>query len=254
MVNEQGSLFGQEVQASASAPRICALCGDPVGWMPRAGRWGEYCGGKLCINIYRLCKKCGKRYHRDQGGSRYCSTDCRDQWHYGRVRPPRRGSVGVCSYCGADRFGANAWDLCAEHWELLTSAAHRLRIHHVPLTMVHRLLADPTCFNPRCDIDILKRHRNESTGRYRAEISVDHDHRHCPGQLSCGLCVRGLLCSRCNIAAGLLLDDPGRAHGLGEYLQATAFSSESENEALINRSINFSQERRVPSANVGMSP
>jgi hypothetical protein len=41
------------------------------------------------------------------------------------------------------------------------------------------------------------------TGRVYA-LSVDHDHKCCPGKTSCGKCVRGLLCRHCNHAVGKL--------------------------------------------------
>ncbi len=34
-------------------------------------------------------------------------------------------------------------------------------------------------------------------------LHVDHDHKCCPGKRSCGKCVRGVVCNRCNTAMGL---------------------------------------------------
>ena len=38
-------------------------------------------------------------------------------------------------------------------------------------------------------------------------LAVDHDHACCSGDRSCGQCVRGLLCRRCNLGLGYFGDD-----------------------------------------------
>ena len=38
-------------------------------------------------------------------------------------------------------------------------------------------------------------------------LAVDHDHDCCPGKKSCGQCIRGLLCGRCNIGLGYFQDN-----------------------------------------------
>lgn len=49
-------------------------------------------------------------------------------------------------------------------------------------------------------------------------LCVDHDHSCCAGAKSCGKCIRGLLCRKCNTAIGLLDDDPNRVQSLLNYL------------------------------------
>lgn len=55
-----------------------------------------------------------------------------------------------------------------------------------------------------------------STGK---SLSVDHDHKCCPGTTSCGDCVRGLLCSLCNRALGLMRDNPQFLRSAANYLE-----------------------------------
>lgn len=49
-------------------------------------------------------------------------------------------------------------------------------------------------------------------------LSVDHDHACCSGVNSCGKCIRGLLCSRCNRALGIVNDDVDILNSMIEYL------------------------------------
>jgi len=49
-------------------------------------------------------------------------------------------------------------------------------------------------------------------------FAVDHDRKCCPGEKSCGQCIRAILCLGCNTALGLLNEDVDRLLGLIKYL------------------------------------
>lgn len=36
------------------------------------------------------------------------------------------------------------------------------------------------------------------------KFAVDHDHKCCPGNRSCGKCVRGILCTKCNVSLSIV--------------------------------------------------
>jgi Recombination endonuclease VII len=61
-----------------------------------------------------------------------------------------------------------------------------------------------------------------------SRLAIDHDHRHHPGPIGCPVCIRGLLCNRCNnllrlahdradllMAAVTYLDDHADGRGVG---------------------------------------
>lgn len=48
---------------------------------------------------------------------------------------------------------------------------------------------------------------------------IDHDHTHCPGQFSCGNCIRGLLCRKCNTGLGMFRDNPDFLQSAINYLE-----------------------------------
>jgi hypothetical protein len=63
--------------------------------------------------------------------------------------------------------------------------------------------------------------RRPASGRSEV-LAVDHDHSCCPDQRSCGACVRGLLCDRCNNGLGCFGDNPELLRAAAAYLDAAA--------------------------------
>jgi hypothetical protein len=92
----------------------------------------------------------------------------------------------------------------------------RLQKHHAQTEFVVRLINDPTC--DICGKDVLTPtlvNRN-----YRALLVIDHDHSHCPGSYSCGQCLRGKVCSQCNVILGMAADNPAVLRNAATYLES----------------------------------
>lgn len=54
----------------------------------------------------------------------------------------------------------------------------------------------------------------------QGDIHIDHDHSCCEGEFSCGECVRGPLCDKCNVGIGSLRDSPDIMRAAIKYLEA----------------------------------
>ena len=52
----------------------------------------------------------------------------------------------------------------------------------------------------------------------KGQWHIDHDHACCAGEKSCGECVRGLLCSRCNPMLGMARDNVAILIAAADYL------------------------------------
>lgn len=212
------TLFPVELAPPEEPRPVCPICHRPVAWRPRSGAWALYCGSNACSSQTRICKQCGESYSRDEGGTRYCSPACREAWHWEATSRSRSKSSATertvaCSSCGkpAKLRKRNPWHLCGECYAVIAGVRDRLVNHRVPLSLVLRLIADPTCQNPGC--------RNPLLTAGAPNLHVDHDHACCERH-SCGSCVRGLLCAGCNFALGHAADDADRLAGLVAYLRA----------------------------------
>lgn len=64
----------------------------------------------------------------------------------------------------------------------------------------------------------------EPGGRHNT-FHVDHNHSCCDGPQSCGECVRGLLCSRCNLAISKLDEKPEVLRSAADYLERNRMPS-----------------------------
>jgi hypothetical protein len=56
-------------------------------------------------------------------------------------------------------------------------------------------------------------------GSRAKRLAIDHDHTCCPGKTSCGKCVRGLLCHRCNDVLAHFRDNGELLRRLADYIE-----------------------------------
>lgn len=70
-----------------------------------------------------------------------------------------------------------------------------------------------------------------ATGATRA-LSVDHDHACCDGPVSCGDCIRGLLCRPCNDILGHARDNPDYFMRFVAYLVSPPYKALIRKQAL----------------------
>jgi len=107
---------------------------------------------------------------------RFCSMDCYQKLYQKAYRASDQNKVIAKSYQkeyrAADRSRASKYSITVERLQELIAAG---------------------CYAPGC----------ATTKR----LSIDHDHNCCPGQGSCGNCVRGALCARHNSYLGYLEND-----------------------------------------------
>jgi hypothetical protein len=191
----------------------------------------------------------GPECDRRAGWLGYCTSHYAQQ-RQGRKLTPLRAYVKipgdrVCSVPDCDR-PHKARGLCAQHWKHVRLYGEVRPIK--PYDLQGRVCGIKDCGQPavaklRCrqhlqygynlsrfgiDVGDFVRMQDEQggvcaicgdTNTNGKALSVDHDHECCPGDRSCGACIRGLLCAHCNFAVGMMRDDPDRLRAAAAYIE-----------------------------------
>jgi len=101
--------------------------------------------------------------------------------------------------------------------ERCKSCAHDSQLRHkfgIGLSDYNAMLESQGGGCAICRITDAAKMANNGSKRFH----VDHDHSCCPGKTSCGKCVRGLLCARCNLSIGKMEDSQELLLSAIEYL------------------------------------
>lgn len=118
---------------------------------------------------------------RDAEGNKYCPK-CEDWLAEDCFRPRSRSSDGLACYC----MVCTDWSTSLGKYGLTTET----------------YIALVNAQGDSCAIC-----GTDNPGGKWNKWCVDHDHSCCPGQKTCGNCVRGLLCIRCNTGLGMFADN-----------------------------------------------
>lgn len=149
------------------------------------------CSVKECGGIHKGKGFCGKHYQAqyiplDNGPCSECDKPARARGlcssHYGKLR--------LSEVREETPFRRKSWDL-----------AHT---HHITLEQyIEILYSEQNGLCAVCDEKADTMEGMLETGFWH----VDHNHACCPGQYSCGLCVRGILCPPCNSQINRKMED-----------------------------------------------
>lgn len=165
----------------------------------------------------RTCAHCGVGYiysSRSNHGTKYCG-DCtvRD-----RLDSKRR-LARTCPICDAKHNHTNRLGVCDGCYNMMPRFMwDAFNKHKVSIDIVLQFAETLACAICGTDLTVFALDHKR---RLRPIHAVDHDHSCCPGGTSCGRCVRGILCRKCNVAIGYLNDDPALAKAVSDYLERT---------------------------------
>lgn len=201
--------------APGEPPALCPSCRlRPVIWRSRNQEWSRYCGSNTCTNHHRECVWCGKPYAKanPEAGNKYCSDRCK-QDGYAAASGNKQTHRATAEKYPCARCGHAFQPVARRKDQICTSCrkayAGQINRHNMSTEWALRLINATECENCRT--------RLFGVGSRHSGV-VDHDHKCCPGAASCGDCIRGIICAKCNFLAGYADEDPERYAAVLRYI------------------------------------
>lgn len=223
------------------AVKTCRTCGREFTPGPQGGR------AKVCPDCRanrtrrtlpptRACEGCGTRIEVGpyQANLRFC-PDCRaardltlDRESKARSRGQRAPRVLTCRVCGSEfekTSGGRDPGACPDCRKVDYESRRPPRKRTREQTYEWRLARQygGLTLPEREAMAARQGHKCYLCGTTETpegRLHVDHDHSCCPGPTTCGKCIRGLICGRCNRALGLINEDTGTLRKMLTYLKA----------------------------------
>ena len=152
----------------------------------------------------------------DVAGSKSCNKcgQVKPLTQYSRAASTRDGRRGECKACARE---------ISDQWRQANQArwwrTYRQRMYGISWERYQMMLSAQEGVCAICRRPEVIKANNRRTTR---PLCVDHDHQCCPGKSSCGKCIRGLICSRCNRGLGAFRDDRRVIAAALTYLDKTA--------------------------------
>jgi hypothetical protein len=97
--------------------------------------------------------------------------------------------------------------MCSPCQSASTRLIQQARKHKASQAHIEEWISNPTC-------NLCSKRFYLGRGSGATGFVIDHDHNCCHGGASCGKCIRGILCSACNLSLGHVESMAGKAGGV----------------------------------------